>query len=188
MINQNILSMFKSHEKNPPFSILITDIEQEQECNQENIKFTVHQINKPISVLEENANVTSRKLNIKSELDIDDENLYKTKLVGYLSDEQKVSPISPTPDLFDYSIEMIDIKLEKEVKIEFNKEYKKLPRVIVNIDKQYESLYKKISTEYLTKEESDTIYTGVIISFDNLKTKKQYPLINITIIGEEENE
>ena len=50
MINENILSMFKSHINNPSFSIVITEIEQNEECGHDNLAITVHQIDKPLNL------------------------------------------------------------------------------------------------------------------------------------------
>lgn len=186
MINQNILSMFKSHASNPSFSILITDIETVEECGQEGLIITVHQIDKPLSLLEENTNITSRKLHIMSGLDTDDDNLYKSKLIGYISDEKKETQASSEPGVFSHSIEMLDTKLQKEISVEFNKSYEKMPKIITNIDKQYESLYRSISIEPVTKVENDiTYYTGAKLTFNGLKTKKSYPIISIIILGDD---
>lgn len=193
MINQNILTMFKSHQSDPPFSILVTNIEQKEECGQESITITVHQVNKPISEIEEDSNVVSRKLNIIGELDIDDNELYKTKLVGYSFDEEKINPIEPTTGILDRYIEILDVKLQKTINIEFNKEYKEQPKIIVNLPKEYEQIYRNMSTDFITKEkeindEKIKYWSGVTLTFNGLKTKKTYPIAGIIIIGDKEEE
>ena len=62
-------------------------------------------------------------------------------------------------------IEIIDTKLTKKIKVEFRKKYKERPKIIINIDGNYESLYKNYSlffdsyTEYVEVpiEETESI-------------------------------
>lgn len=196
MINENILSMFKSHINNPSFSIVITEIEQNEECGHDNLAITVHQIDKPLISLEENANVVSRKLNIKSELTVDDKSLYATKLLGYLSDEKPVKSVKSETGIVSHTLEFLDTKLAKQITVNFNKKYVIKPKIIVNTEKEYESLYTGFSIEYITEDEiikdinnEEKViqyYIGAILTFKNLKTKQNYPIISIIIIGNEE--
>lgn len=189
MINKNILSMFMSHLDNPSFSIVITDIKQEENCGQESICFTVHQIDKSLSELEENANITERTLTIRSELGVDERNLYKTKLLGYISNEEKITPDKPTSKI----IEFLDTTLTNEVNVEFSNEYKEKPTILINIEKEYESFYKNTIIDYITEErlvdeDKVTYYTGANITFKGLKRKSYYPIINIIVSGEIKDE
>lgn len=197
MINQNILSMFKSHASNPAFSIIITDIQQNQDCGQENLKITVHQVDKSKEEIEQGANVVSRVLNIRSELGIDDEDLLITKLVGYSTNEQNIQTRPAETGLLSHFIEILETTLKKEVTIEFAKEYRAPPSILINIESKYESLYKTVSKDYISYdvEEYDTngelidkktYYTGVNLTFNGLKGKQSYPLIDIIIIGDKE--
>ena len=86
-------------------------------------------------------------------------------------------------------IEIIETTLQKTIDIDFNNVYEGVDRnnalkyvsVIVNMEEEYESLYRSYSTEY--KRNEDNNITGVKISFKNLKTKQSYPHIRVTIIG-----
>ena len=88
--------------------------------------------------------------------------------------------------------------------INFEKTYKDKPFVIINIDKEHDGLYKNFSTEYIcqTLDEAKAEarenglsnieianatprYKGVKIEFNYLKSYKEYPEINIIIIGDE---
>ena len=185
MINENILKLFKSHTKSPYFSIIITDIQQTEECGQEGIKFTVHQINKSINELELGANIVSRDLHVVSSLDLDENNLYKTKLIGYSSNEKKIKSETGESGIFSHSIEVLDTILQKEIQIKFNKKYEEKPKIITNIEKKYESLYRSISIESITEKiDGKEYYVGANITFNNLKTRIEYPEISIIIIGD----
>lgn len=181
MINKNILNEFKSH-TDPNFSIIITDIETNTECNEESITFTVYQINKSVEQLKENAEVTSKKLHIISTLDIDENDLFYSKLKGYISDNATIQ--ESQSGVSSHYIEAIDTILDKEIDIKFTNQYENEPKVIVNINKKYEALYRSLSTTY--KKENDK-YTGVTLKFNNLKTRSNYPQISVLIIGDEKN-
>lgn len=203
----------------PDYFIAIYDISQDNDCNQDSIKFTFHQINKNLFEIEEDSIVTEKTLSISSNLEMDDLGLYKTKLVGYefkkgerlvdckkctycieneshvkscsqertnfsLTKKIKCSVYSPTAenDISSHYIEMIQIPLSKRIEIDFTQPYTDIPSIIVNIDKEYELLYRSYSCEYI--KNSDDKYIGVSIIFNNLKTRSNYPDIKITIIGD----
>lgn len=205
MINENILSLFKCHSGNPSYSILITDITQNQECNQDNITFTVYQINKDINdIITDDVHVSSRNLTIQGNLDIGSDNLYGTKLIGYVSGEKAITEIPTKTGVKE--IEVLDTKLKEEIVIEYNKEYEKMPKIFINTENSIESLYgkmeitqitenkiKEVEESYITeegteairkKEEEKTYYTGAILKFNGLKRKKEYPIIGIIIVGD----
>ena len=193
MINRDILKMFESHTKDPSFTILIRDIKQTQDCGQEAVEITVDQINKSINKIEEDCNIVSKKLNIRSELGVDDNNLYVSKLVGFSYDEKPVTEIDSTPGVLSNSIEILKTKLRKEIEIEFERDYEEKPSIIIDIDKKYESLFRTMSREYVIEEKTKTIwgipetknvYTGVKLIFNGLKTKNSYPDVSIVIIGD----
>ena len=184
MISENILEMFKSHQSDPSFGILITDIEQKEECNQESIIFTVYQVNKSIEEIA-TGNVYEKKLHIISELNLDNDNLYKTKLIGYLSGEKLVQTIESPNEILSHDIEVLDTKLQKEIEIEFNKNYKETPKIIVNTDTNTKKLYKDYSTDFIKNVDDLFCFK---IKFKNLKTRKSYPNIGIIIIGDKIDE
>lgn len=195
MINQNILPMFKSHQGSPSYSIIVKDIECEKnECNQESVIFTVYQIGKDIDELILNEDVVSRKLNIVSDLALNSENIYHSTLTGYLSDEKNITPEqSESDNPLNHYIEIVDVELNKNIDIDFKKEYESKPKIIINVEEKYESLYRTYSLTYKEKlfenSENDTIeevrkYNGVSIKFNNLKKMKHYPIISIIIIGD----
>ena len=203
MINENILSLFKSHNGDPSFSIIITDIKQSQECNQDILEITVNQVDKPLDNILSNGNVFSKKLTIQSNLSLNDDDLYKTELIGYISEEKKINPTETEPGILSHSIEILDTKLKDKISIEYNKKYKNKPKIIPNIDKESDSLFRKYIINHITEkkiekvtktingnsqsfEEEVTYYTGVEIEFIGLKKKYDYPIIGIIIIGDEE--
>ena len=184
MINKNLLDALKPH-NNPTYFTVIKDVEQSTECNQDTVELTLHQIhNKDLSEIENETNqITEKSLTISSNLDVDDSGLYRTKLIGYES-YSKVKRVKPQLEgITSHKIEVIQAYLSKEIEIEFNDSYIDIPSVIVNIDSEYEMLYRSYSTEFILNDENK--YIGVKIIFNNLKTRREYPYIKITIIGDE---
>ena len=200
MISSNIINELKAHDSldendiSPNYFFAIKDIEQDNTCNQDNIEFTLYRINKNLNEVIENSLVYKKKLIISGRTEITDDNLIYTKLIGYESniENNKVeeSSIKNSPN-----IEIIETKLNKELDIDFTELYQgkyendelKCTSVIINIEKEYESLYKSYSTKF-KRDENKNIY-GVKIFFNGLKIKKGYPMVRITIIGDlyEEN-
>ena len=189
MINTNIITGLKPHNQislsdiSSSYFVAIKDIEQKSECNQDCIEFTLCQIYKPLQDLTNEYDNIDKKLTISGSVESDNNGLYYTKLIGY---ESRVKNSNDTEEEYEensHHIEILETKLSKEIDIDFSEQYSEgIPSVIVNIEKKYENLYKEYSTEY-KKDENDN-YTGVVISFKNLKTKKNYPFIKITIIGD----
>ena len=70
MINSNLIKELLPND-DPNYFIAIRDITQTNECNQDSIKFTLHQINKNLFEVEENSIVTEKVLSINSNLEID---------------------------------------------------------------------------------------------------------------------
>lgn len=84
-------------------------------------------------------------------------------------------------DLTSQKVESIVTKLQKEIELSFNNKYKKIPAVILTIDKDNQ-VYSNYSLKFI--QDDDLNYTGVKILFEKIKRKKDYGDINITIIGE----
>ena len=217
MLSRNLCEGLKPKEE-PNYFVAIYDITQGNDCNQDTINFTFHQINKNLFEVEEDSIVTEKTLTISSNLETDDLGLYKTKLIGYelkkgekfvdctkciycienedhtkscnqgrtnfsLTKKIKCSIYSPIiKSISSHYIEMIQIPLSKKIELDFTQPYTDIPSVIVNIDKEYELLYRSYSCEYI--KNSDDKYVGVSIIFNNLKTRNNYPDIKITIIGD----
>lgn len=193
MINNNILSMFKSNVDGPIFSILIKDIKQDKDCGEDSLQITVLQVDKSLNeIINNSENVVKRTLDIKGQLELDDQDLYRTKLIGYVSGENVVKKIDESNSPYNKTIEVLETNLEKEISIEFNKEYKKQPFIFINID-NYKNFYKKeaFSFDKYTKSEvingkevEQEYFTGVTITFEGLKRKQTYPVIGVVIIGD----
>ena len=190
MINSNILQGLKPHEKinesdfSPTYFVAIKDIEQTTECNEETIKFRLCQINESLSSIETEYNSIDKVLSISGILDIDDDGLISTRLIGYEVPKRTKLVEEGFGENSNY-IEVIQTPLAKKIDIDFNYTYTGIPSVIINIDKQHESLYRTYSCEYKIKtNENETEYDGVVIYFNSLKTKNSYPDIKITIIGD----
>ena len=185
MIDSRILTTLKSRNENPGYSILITGYDNSEDCNQEKLVIHLHQINKSLNELEnlEGAVILSKDLTIESNMDYDSiNNAIKTTLIGYSNYNGAIpKPNLSEGDLLNYYIEMVDTELKDIIKIEFNRNYSKMPQIIPTIDKKYKSYYKSYDTEFIVK---NNLYTGVIITFNKLKRKKIYPNINFTIIGD----
>ena len=82
--------------------------------------------------------------------------------------------------LLTQNIESIVTPLKKNIEIQFGKKYKKIPSVIPTINED-DKVYTSYITDFVIDE--NNCYTGVKITFKNLKRQKEYGNINITIIG-----
>lgn len=98
-------------------------------------------------------------------------------------DDETTFKISYTlyDDLTSQKIESIVTELQKEIELSFNNKYKKIPAIILTIDKDNQ-VYSNHSLKFT--QDDNLNYTGVKILFENIKRKKNYGDINITIIGE----
>lgn len=178
MISQRILDLFKEHNTVPKYKVEIVDIKNnEVSCNQDSMTLKVKQIYS-------NGDVIERDLIIYSDIDIDSSGAYRTYLNGYIGDETPIEE-NDTEESSHY-IEVVDAVLEKSLDITFNQPYINQPKYHVFVDKKYESLYRDTSQEYI-KNKSE-LYTGIKITFNNLKTRQTYPKISILIIGDEKTE
>ena len=185
MIDSRILKSLQSRSTNPAYSVIITGFDTQSDCSQEKLIIHLHQINKSLEYIENLPGVTliSRDFVIKSDIDLKDEALLCT-LDGYINDKLRLQP-DPENHLATLTsnyIEAVDTTLQSEITLNFENTYTKMPHVILTIDKKYQSYYYSYSTEFIT--DSDGKYTGVIITFDRLKRKQVYPIINIAIIGD----
>ena len=199
MISSDIINELKSHEKkddkdfSPEYFFAIKDIEQSNTCSQDNIEFTLYRINKSLDDVKANSTCYKKKFIISGRTEIGDDDLLYTKLIGYdINLDNKTTESSSEKNI--PNVEIIETKLDKEIDIDFEELYLgkfdnnelKCVSVIINIEKDYESLYKSYSTKF-KRDENDNIY-GVKIFFNGLKIKKGYPMIRITIIGDVYNE
>lgn len=191
MIDSKILNHLKSRNLNPGYSILITDYENTEDCNQEKLIIKLHQVNKTLSEIEDvpGARVLEKELIIESNMDYDvDNQAIRTRLIGYSNYNGAIQPTEESEDdIMSNYVEMVDTILQDEINIEFNRPYVNMPAIIPTIDKKYKSYYKNYDTEFIIDEETNQ-YTGVTITFNKLKRKKIYPTINLTIIGDTIND
>lgn len=191
MIDSKILNLLKSRNMNPGYSILITDYENTEDCNQEKLIIKLHQVNKTLSEIEDvpGARVLEKELIIESNMDYDvDNQAIRTRLIGYSNYNGAIQPTEESEDdIMSNYVEMVDTILQDEINIEFNRPYVNMPAIIPTIDKKYKSYYKNYDTEFIIDEETNQ-YTGVTITFNKLKRKKIYPTINLTIIGDTIND
>lgn len=191
MIDSKILNLLKSRNLNPGYSILITDYENTEDCNQEKLIIKLHQVNKTLSEIEDvpGARVLEKELIIESNMDYDvDNQAIRTRLIGYSNYNGAIQPTEESEDdIMSNYVEMVDTILQDEINIEFNRPYVNMPAIIPTIDKKYKSYYKNYDTEFIIDEETNQ-YTGVTITFNKLKRKKIYPTINLTIIGDTIND
>lgn len=191
MIDSKILNHLKSRNLNPGYSILITDYENTEDCNQEKLIIKLHQVNKTLSEIEDvpGARVLEKELIIESNMDYDvDNQAIRTRLIGYSNYNGAIQPTEESEDdIMSNYVEMVDTILQDEINIEFNRPYVNMPAIIPTIDKKYKSYYKSYDTEFIIDEETNQ-YTGVTITFNKLKRKKIYPTINLTIIGDTIND
>lgn len=199
MISNKIIGGLKPHYKNnindtsTEYFMVIKDIEDRSTspnniCKEGIITFTLIQVDDNLNKYID-ADSTTKELTIKGLLNSDQDNIYSVDLLGY---ERTVQTKIDAQETFPgtHYIEMIETPLNKEILINFNYSYSKIPSVIINIDEKYEGLYKSYSTDYITETgdeynlNENTQFIGVKITFNNLKVRKSYPLIKITIIGD----
>ena len=83
-------------------------------------------------------------------------------------------------DVASHLMESITTNFEKEMEISFNNRYKKLPAIIITADDNNKS-FSGYSL-YFSQDENNN-YIGVKILFENVRRRKNYEDINITIIG-----
>ena len=189
MINTNIINSLNPHDKinnqdiSFPYFIIIESAKEKTECNQDYLELNLIQVNDSITnILNNNDSIFRKKLSITGVLELDENDLYYSKLIGFESENSSPQENNTYTNI-SHHIEIIETQLNKTINIEFSEKYLTMPSIIVNIEKQYESLYRSYSIEY--KKNNKEEYIGVNISFNNLKTKNLYPEIKITIIGDE---
>ena len=185
MIDSRILKSLQSRSTNPAYSVIITGFDTQSDCSQEKLIVHLHQINKSLEYIENlpGVSVVSKDFIIKSDIDLKDEALLCT-LDGYTNYNGSVNPEteSELTALTSNYVEAVDTTLQREITLKFEKAYTQMPHVILTIDEKYQSYYYSYSTEFIT--DTDGKYTGVTITFDRLKRKQVYPIINIAIIGD----
>lgn len=182
----------------------------------------------PTKITFNDIRITENKIKIKTkdeinsiELNIDNEtytgeienNVFIANINGIQSGSHKLTINYDVDDeLISKNIEIAITNIDKEIEINFAKEYSQIPCVYITIDENYRNLYSNYTTNFKKKylytnsnEETETYigyspldefgnnytvagYNGVKINFQNLKRKALYPEINITIIGGHYNE
>ena len=197
MISENLVSNFKPHKKvdnsdiTPEYFFAIKDITDKSDnvCKEGIVTFRLVQINQKLESLFDGYN-TIKDFTIKGKLDADEEGNFSTGIIGYENDVDDDVDVNAYASESEFSnthyIETVQAPLEKEFFIKFNYEYKEMPSVIVNIDANYEHLYRSYSTSfdsYVNQDEQEH-FTGVTVTFNNLKIKRKYPDVKITIIGD----
>lgn len=186
MIDPRILNTLKSRNQNPAYSILITGYETKDDCSQEKLIIHLHQINKSINEIENlnGINILEKDLIIQSDMDYDEvHKSFKNTLKGFSNYYGKLP--KPNPNIVNYPshhVEMIETELKSEVYIKFNHEYSSVPAVIPTIDVKYKSYYTSYDVDFVKNKLGK--YIAVRILFKKLKRKNNYPLINITVIGD----
>ena len=192
MINNRLLNEFKSDENS---TVIIENISCEPDsCGQELLTISTKKILKPYEEVIKRYDQINKVLEVEGQLDLNSDQNYYTKLVGFICDKGTSSfngdDLTEKDVLNDkYSsptshyIEEIKTGLSNEIEIAFNRAYKYQPHVIITIDKDYEELYRSYSTLFI-KNSLGTHYTGVKIIFNNLKTRNSYPKIGICVIGD----
>lgn len=197
MINKNILASLKSHDGSDgniaAYTMIISDIDLTEECDQDELVLTLSQIDTPVDTILNNANfITTHKLSIMSNLTSDSNGLFNSELIGYISNKGTKVVKTDTQPSSSKNIEVLETILKKEIEFDFDKKYKKKPAICINIDEDSSNLYNffeiDFKEEIITYEEEierqDTFYTGAKITFKGLKTKRIYPMIYIVLIGD----
>lgn len=133
-----------------------------------------------------NLKTIDRQLTIYSNININNDNLYIGELNGYISKENVSNSDINSNTESSHWIEIVDTVLQKTIDITFNRRYENIPKVIITIDESDEKLYRNYSTSFV--KDNDCLYTGVQITFNNLKNKNSYPKLGVTIIGDEKTE
>lgn len=192
MIDERILNEFREHNTDPHYIVLITDMKNgEPVCNEESVIISTKQIFLSLEEYLQNPDDTTyktveRDLTLYSNIGLDDNDLYVGELNGYISKENVTYAVPTSNTQSPRWIEVVDTTLQKVVDITYNQKYKEQPKIFVNIDNEYEKLYRHISYNPIQNEKGEYIGTQVI--FNNLKTKDSYPKIGIVIIGDEKTE
>ena len=192
MIDERILNEFREHNTDPHYIVLITDMKNgEPVCNEESVIISTKQIFLSLEEYLQNPDDTTyktveRDLTLYSNISLDDNDLYVGELNGYISKENVKYAVPTSNTQSPRWIEVVDTTLQKVVDITYNQKYKEQPKIFVNIDNEYEKLYRHISYNPIQNEKGEYIGTQVI--FNNLKTKDSYPKIGIVIIGDEKTE
>ena len=192
MIDERILNEFREHDTDPHYIVLITDMKNgEPVCNEESVIISTKQIFLSLEEYLQNPDDTTyktveRDLTLYSNISLDDNDLYVGELNGYISKENVKYAVPTSNTQSPRWIEIVDTTLQKVVDITYNQKYKEQPKIFVNIDNEYEKLYRHISYNPIQNEKEEYIGTQVI--FNNLKTKDSYPKIGIVIIGDEKTE
>lgn len=192
MIDERILNEFREHNTDPHYIVLITDMKNgEPVCNEESVIISTKQIFLSLEEYLQNPDDTTyktveRDLTLYSNINLDDNDLYVGELNGYISKENVKYAVPTSNTQSPRWIEVVDTTLQKVVDITYNQKYKEQPKIFVNIDNEYEKLYRHISYNPIQNEKGEYIGTQVI--FNNLKTKDSYPKIGIVIIGDEKTE
>lgn len=199
MINKNIAREFQSRTNgDSQYLMIVTNVEvPDASCNQESVIFHMLQIPYTVSgntitfnknSLYENNKV--KTLTITPELKQDNNDLFYSGLIGFAGQTQETVEEQQSP--LSHAIEITDTYLEKEITVMFQgikigqnyqNYYNNKPSIIVNIDDEYRSLFKEYTLEWITNINNQ--YEGVIIHFNNLKSRHHYPIINIIVIGDE---
>lgn len=86
-------------------------------------------------------------------------------------------------DITNQNVEVVVTPIAKTIDIEFNEPHDNIPSVILTVDKKDTNLYSTYTTDFVIDEETHK-YTGVTLTFKNLRRKASYPNINICVLGE----
>lgn len=194
MINKKMLKSFSSKDSNPAYTIIIENIETIEECNSDQLTFEAIQVNTNIDYIKEaldgykpsgkdkiQPEYINKSLDIKSVLNYDKESdTFKSGLTGY--SKITTNPIEHNSNDFSlHKAECVVTRLQKEITITFRSQFTHIPSLVYTMDEPTKQLYKDIKTEFTTE---DGKYTGVVLTFTNLKRRMIYPEINILIIGD----
>lgn len=188
MISEKILNLFKTREDGisgtKEYVILITDMKNSSKsCDQESLIIETEELRIPkenIEKLRDTYNKKTRELEIISGINVNSDGMYYGKLMAFINntDEEDYE----TNELLSHDISIVKATLANEINIEFENSFEEEPIIHITIDKQYESLYRDWSTEFI-KDENKKI-SGVKLVFKSLKTRQAYPNIGVIIIGE----
>ena len=212
MINKNIIEGLKPHcdsNCSPPYCIIITNVEPEESCGQESIKFTLCQINKPLrtykcvengqektipGILDEDVVYYTKDLTLTGIVEMNDSGNYFTKLIGYEGNRSKLVDNREEQETYEsHHIEVVEAKLSNKISIKFEDSYEKEPFILVDLEKESKNLYRDYDLEYekeIIRENNKEIpmCSGVKITFNNLKKRKEYPWIKINILENKKKE
>lgn len=184
MISENILRSLSSKSGDPAYTLIITGYETGEDCNSEYIKIKMHQINKGLDVVEAGLSPISKELIIKGVLDIDDENIFITKLIGTSNIKSNKEVLSEMESINSHYIECVVTNIAKEIEIKFNRNYNSIPNINITMDNMTSgNLFSDYECDFDSHKKNNK-YTGVTIKFNKLRKKSSYPEINILIIGD----